>query len=63
MRREGLVATRRFSMATNSTTLDVPIEDGYAPSIDVQIDLVGAAARVRDGKPDPKLPRRPAYAT
>src|SRR5205814_1684566 len=29
-----------------------------------QVDLVGAAARTDDrGEPDPRLPRRPAYAT
>src|SRR2546423_13841425 len=33
------------------------------PNIYVQVDLVGAAARTDDkGDPDPKLPKRPAYA-
>lgn len=64
LRREGLVQTRRVTLATTSTTLEVPIEEGFAPGIAVQVDLVGAAARTRDdGRPDPKLPRRPAYAS
>ena len=64
VRREGLVQTRRVSIAGTSTTIEVPVEDVYAPGVQVQLDLVGSAARVRDdGKPDPKLPRRPAFAT
>lgn len=64
IRREGLVQTRRITLAGTSTTLEVPTDDAYAPGMQVQVDLVGSAARVRDdGKPDPKLPRRPAYAT
>ena len=64
VRREGLVTTRRISLATTSTTIEVPIDDAYAPGVHVQVDLVGSAARTRDdGKPDPKLPRRPAYAS
>lgn len=63
LRREGLVSTTRFSLKTTSTTLEIPIDDAYAPSLQVQVDIVGAAVRTRDnGEPDPKLPRRPAYA-
>jgi len=63
LRREGLVSTTRFSLKTTSTTLEIPIDDAYAPTLQVQVDLVGAALRTQDnGQPDPKLPRRPAYA-
>jgi uncharacterized protein YfaS (alpha-2-macroglobulin family) len=64
VRREGLVQTRRISVAGTSTTVEVAIDDAYAPGVTVQVDLVGAAARTRDdGKPDPSLPKRPAYAS
>ncbi len=62
LRREGLVSTRRFTMKTASTTLEVPLEAAFAPGVMAHIDLVGSAPRLRDGKPDPKLPPRPAYA-
>ncbi len=63
LRREGLVSTRRFTMKTSSTTLEVPIDAALAPGVQVQVDLVGSAPRLKDGKPDPALPRRPAYAS
>lgn len=63
LRREGLVSTRRVTLKTTSTTLDIPIDDAYAPSLQVQLDLVGAAPRTQDnGQPDPALPPRPAFA-
>lgn len=62
LRREGLISTRRFSMTQTSTTLEVPIDAAFAPGVQVQVDLVGAAPRLRAGKPDPALPPRPAYA-
>jgi hypothetical protein len=64
LRREGLVQTRRISLSSSSTTLEIPIDDAWAPGIAAQVDLVGAAPRAgADGRPDPKLPKRPAYAT
>ena len=43
--------------------ITVPITDAMVPNLYVQVDLVGAAARTDDhGDPDPKLPKRPAYA-
>jgi hypothetical protein len=63
-RRSGVVSTSRFTMTGPTHTLRVPITDGFTPNLYVQVDLVGAAARVDDdGKPDPALPKRPAYAT
>ena len=45
-----------------TTTLEVPITEAHVPNLYVQVDLVGSAPRVDDdGKPDDKLPRRPAY--
>ncbi|MBA3549040.1 MAG: Ig-like domain-containing protein, partial [Nannocystis sp.] len=62
LRREGLVSTRRFTMKTAWTTLEVPLAAAFAPGVVAHVDLVGSAPRLRDGKPDPTLPRRPAYA-
>jgi uncharacterized protein YfaS (alpha-2-macroglobulin family) len=43
--------------------ITVPIADAMTPNLTVQVDLVGASARLDDkGEPDPKLPNRPAYA-
>ncbi|WP_293271948.1 alpha-2-macroglobulin family protein [Nannocystis sp.] len=63
LRREGIVETRRVSLAATSTTIEVPIDDAHAPALELQLDLVGSAPRNQDnGQPDPKLPRRPAFA-
>jgi alpha-2-macroglobulin len=63
LRRSGIVTTERFKMESASTTLKVPIKDGYTPNVFVQVDLVGAASRTdEEGKPNDKLPKRPAFA-
>jgi uncharacterized protein YfaS (alpha-2-macroglobulin family) len=63
LRRQGIAETRRFTMDGSSTTLEVVVEERHVPNIHVQVDLVGAALRTDDrGRPDEKLPRRPAYA-
>jgi uncharacterized protein YfaS (alpha-2-macroglobulin family) len=64
LRRSGLVRTERFQMDGPSHTLRVPVEEGFTPNVYVQVDLVGAAARVGDnGEADEKLPKRPAFAS
>jgi len=64
LRRSGIVEARHVKLDGTSTTIDVPITDAMTPQLTVQIDLVGAAPR-RDenGKVDPKLAKRPAFAT
>ncbi|HTM20028.1 MAG TPA: alpha-2-macroglobulin family protein, partial [Kofleriaceae bacterium] len=63
LRRSGIVSTRHFHMNGPSTTLDIPVVDAYTPNLWVQVDLIGSAPRVGDdGKPDARLPRRPAFA-
>ncbi|HKE19873.1 MAG TPA: Ig-like domain-containing protein, partial [Kofleriaceae bacterium] len=63
IRRSGIVETRSFEMKSATTTLEVPISEAHVPNLTVQVDLVGSAPRVTDaGKPDDRLPRRPAYA-
>ncbi len=64
VRRSGVVSSSRFTMTGPTQTVRIPITDGYTPNLQVQVDLVGAAARVGDdGQADPALPKRPAYAT
>jgi uncharacterized protein YfaS (alpha-2-macroglobulin family) len=64
LRRSGLVSTERFTMASASHTLKIPIKDEFTPNIHVQIDLVGAAARTDDaGNAKANLPKRPAFAS
>src|SRR5215831_15713708 len=51
-------------MNSASHTLKIPVKEEYLPNIHVQVDLVGASSRPDDeGKPDPKLPKRPAFAS
>jgi uncharacterized protein YfaS (alpha-2-macroglobulin family) len=62
-RRSGIIKVERITIDGPSKVLTVPITDALTPNLTVQVDLVGSAPRVDDhGKPDPKLPRRPAYA-
>ncbi|HEY5944819.1 MAG TPA: DUF6049 family protein [Kofleriaceae bacterium] len=62
-RRSGIVKTERITMTGPTASLKVPIEDRMTPNLFVQVDLVGLAVRANDrGEPDPKLPKRPAYA-
>jgi uncharacterized protein YfaS (alpha-2-macroglobulin family) len=62
-RRSGVVKVERFALTSATTTIKVPVTDTMVPNLFVQVDLVGMAARTNDnGDPDPKLPKRPAYA-
>lgn len=64
IRRSGLLRTERFTMNENSYTLRVPIAEAMAPNVHVQVDLVGATARVDEqGDALTNLPRRPAFAS
>ncbi|MFT7623842.1 MAG: hypothetical protein ACI9WU_003027, partial [Myxococcota bacterium] len=62
VRLAGIVHQERFTIDESSHTLRIPIAEEHVPSLSIRVDLVGAAARLRDGEPDPKLPKRPAYA-
>ena len=62
-RRSGIVKVERTTLTGPTTTVHVPITDAMVPNLYVQVDVVGAAARLDDaGVVDPKLPKRPAYA-
>ena len=62
-RRSGIVKLEHISLTGPTQVITVPIDEAMTPNIYVQVDLVGAAPRTDDkGDPDPKLPKRPAYA-
>ena len=64
IRREGFLETRRITIDGSSTTVKVPVLEGHIPNIHVTVDLIGSADRTNaQGAADPKLPKRPAYAT
>jgi uncharacterized protein YfaS (alpha-2-macroglobulin family) len=64
LRRSGLVSSERFTMTTASQTLKIPIKEEYLPNLHVQVDLDGATSRAdEEGKPDTKVPKRPAFAS
>lgn len=64
LRRDGIVKTERFTMKESSITLKIPLQEKYLPNIYAQVDLVGAAERQNDkGEVDPKIAKRPAFAS
>ncbi|MBP9664210.1 MAG: hypothetical protein KBD94_06275 [Pyrinomonadaceae bacterium] len=73
LRRDGIVKTERFTMKDSSITLKVPLEEKYLPNITAQVDLVGAAPRMKDdgtpltfektGGQGARVPTRPAFAS
>ena len=63
LRREGVIKTERFRMDKPTTTLKVALLESYLPNVYAHVELVGSAERTDDdGKPLPKLARRPAFA-
>jgi alpha-2-macroglobulin len=64
LRRDGIIKTERFTMKESSITLKIPLQEKYLPNIYAQVDLVGAAERQNDkGEIDPKVAKRPAFAS
>jgi uncharacterized protein YfaS (alpha-2-macroglobulin family) len=62
--RQGIVHLERFRLDTEMGTLRLPIDAGWTPNLSVRVALAGAAPREdARGEPDPKLPKRPAFAT
>lgn len=45
IRRSGIVRYERRSLATTSTTIEVPIAEGDVPNVTVAVDVVGAVGR------------------
>ena len=64
LRRNGIVKTERFTMTEASKVLKIKLDERYLPSINAQVDLVGAAERVDDkGETLKDAAKRPAFAT
>ena len=62
--RSGILYTERFRIDEDTITLQVPIEEGHVPNLNLQVDLVGAAPRTDDrGEVVAEVPPRPAYAS
>jgi uncharacterized protein YfaS (alpha-2-macroglobulin family) len=62
--RSGILYKERFTITDGSTTLEIPIETTHIPNLNLQVDLVGSAARTDDqGVEISELPPRPAYAS
>ena len=62
--RSGMLSSTHFHIQEGSITLDVPIQEAQFPNLNIQVDLVGAAARTDDqGQVLVDVPARPAYAT
>ncbi len=61
--REGIVQSVPFKVEKDAVTLKIKIEEWMIPGFSVLVYLNGMADRVGDdGKPNPKLPKRPAFA-
>jgi uncharacterized protein YfaS (alpha-2-macroglobulin family) len=64
VRRQGIVHVERFKMTSSSHAIKLKLDDALVPNVQVRVDLVGQDVRDdASGFPDPKLPKRPAYAT
>jgi uncharacterized protein YfaS (alpha-2-macroglobulin family) len=64
--RSGILYTERFRIGEDeeTITLNVPIEEGHIPNLQLQVDLVGAAPRTNEeGEAIAGVPPRPAYAS
>lgn len=62
VQRSGILKLERFRMQTPTTTLRVPIEQGWAPNVHVRVDLLGEIARDPEEK-IAKSPKKPAFAS
>lgn len=64
VRRQGIVHVERFSMKSQSQAIKVKLDDPLVPNAEIRVELVGAAVRDdASGNPDPRLPKRPAFAS
>jgi alpha-2-macroglobulin len=62
--RDGIEETRVVEVVDGSAVVEVPITEDAVGGLGVQVDLVGAAARLGDdGAPLADAPPRPAFAT
>jgi uncharacterized protein YfaS (alpha-2-macroglobulin family) len=62
--RSGFLYTERFQIDEETITLQVPIEEKHIPNLQLQVDLIGAAARTDEqGEVIADVPPRPAFAS
>jgi len=61
--RQGVVHVERFRTTSRTHALKVKLDDDLVPGAVVRVQLLGEDVREdAAGRPDPKLPRRPAFA-
>ncbi len=64
VRRQGIVHIERITMKSAAQAIKVKLDEALVPNAEIRVDLVGAATREdASGRPDDKLPKRPAYAS
>ncbi|PWH13171.1 MAG: hypothetical protein DDG60_10805 [Anaerolineae bacterium] len=62
--RDGILYTERFTVRDGTAILNIPIREEYLPNLQIQVDLVGQAARTDErGEILSEIPPRPAYAS
>ena len=62
--RQGIVNVQRVTLARASATVRIPLDAGWVPNVYARVQVSGLAPRKNEaGEVDPKLPKRPAYAT
>ncbi|MFT5429970.1 MAG: hypothetical protein ACI9OJ_000643 [Myxococcota bacterium] len=64
VRATGILTESGFAMDGPTHTLKIKITEEHIPSVKLEVYLAGAALRPgKDGDPDPKLPKRAAFAS
>jgi hypothetical protein len=62
--RQGMVHVGRFRLASATETVRFTVERAWTPNVNARVLLLGAATREDDrGVADPRLPKRPAFAS
>ncbi len=63
LERHGIVSKQMLDLSTGSSTLKIPLDEGFLPNLSVTVDAVGQEARTDEqGNPVAGVPPRPAHA-